>query len=57
VEPVAPRPEFIHQAKRQLMDLPPTPARPRWMKPSVLAALVLSLLALLGALLYLRDRE
>lgn len=54
VEPVSPRPEFIYRAKQELMDLPPAGASPRWVRPGVVVALVLSLLALIGALIFLR---
>jgi hypothetical protein len=57
VAPVAPRPEFVHRAKQELMELPPYRPLPRWVKPGVLAAVVLSLLALVGMILYLHDRE
>jgi hypothetical protein len=57
VAPVAPRPEFVHRAKQELMGLPPYHPLPRWVKPGVLAAVVLSLLALIGMLFYLRERE
>lgn len=54
VEPVSPRPEFIHRAKQESMELPPASVSPRWARPGVLVALALSLLALIGALVFLR---
>jgi hypothetical protein len=57
IEPVAPRPEFVYQAKQRLMELPPYRGRPRWVKPTVLGAVVLSLLSLIAALFYLRRRD
>jgi hypothetical protein len=57
VAPVAPRPEFVHRAKQELMELPPHRPLPRWVKPGVLAAIVLSLLALIGMLLYLHEQD
>jgi hypothetical protein len=57
IEPITPRPEFIHRAKQELMDLPPAAPLPRWARTTVLAALLLSLLALLGAILFLRRND
>lgn len=56
-EPVTPRREFIDRARDELRNVEPVQPLPRWVKPSVLAATVLSLLALVGALFYLRSRE
>jgi hypothetical protein len=57
IEPVTPRPEFIHRARQELMNLPPERPMPGWVKPGVLAAVVLSLLALVATLFFLHDRE
>lgn len=57
IEPVAPRPEFVRRAKQELMGLPPVRSQPSWVKPSILAAVVLSLLSLIAALFYLRRRS
>ena len=59
-EPVTPRREFIDRAREELMNAEPAEPMqpvPRWVKPSVLAALVLSLLALVATLFYLRGRD
>ena len=57
IEPIEPRREFVHRAREQLREVEPIRPTPRWVKPSVLAATVLSLLALVGTLLYLRRHD
>jgi hypothetical protein len=59
IDPVNPRPEFINRAREELMSLPPQPALPAWVKRTTLAAVVLSLLALIAAIFffYQRSRE
>lgn len=57
IKPITPRPEFIHRAREELMALPPGHPMPTWVKPGVLAAVVLSLLALVATLFYLRRRD
>lgn len=57
IEPITPRPEFVHRAKQDLMASPMVRPMPAWVKRSVLAAVVLSVLSLVVALIYLRRRE
>lgn len=57
IEPIEPRREFVARAREQLMEIELQQPLPRWVKPSVLAALVLSLLALIGTLFYLRHHD
>ncbi len=59
IDPVIPRPEFIDRAREELMSLPPQRMLPAWVKRSTLAAVVLSLLALLvgSFFFYQRSRE
>ena len=56
-ESVTPRREFIDRARDELRSVEPVRPLPRWVKPSVIAALVLSLLALVGTLFYFRSRD
>lgn len=55
--PVQPRREFIDRAREELRTIQPVRPLPHWVKPSVLVAVVLSLLALIGGLLYFNRRE
>jgi hypothetical protein len=59
IDPVSPRPEFINRAREELMSLPPQPMLPAWVKRTTLAAVLLSLLALIIAMFffYQRGRE
>jgi hypothetical protein len=57
IEPIMPSPEFIHRAKQELMEMPSAHPLPGWVKPGALAAFVLSLLALIGALFFFHNRE
>ncbi len=57
IAPIQPRREFIDRAREELRTIQPVRPLPQWVKPSVLAAAVLSLLALVGALLYFNRRE
>lgn len=59
IDPVTPRPEFIDRAREELMSLPVRQPLPAWVKRSTLAAVVLSLIALLAGMLffYQRSRE
>ena len=56
-DPVAPRREFVDRARESLRTVEPMQPLPRWVKPSALAAVVLSLLALVGTLFYLHSRD
>ena len=47
----------LEEALTQLREVEPIRPTSRWVKPSVLAATVLSLLALVGTLLYLRRHD
>ncbi len=57
IEPIEPRREFVTRAREQLMEIELQRPLPSWVKPSALTALVLSLLALIGTLFYLRHRD
>lgn len=59
IDPVAPRPEFVDRAREELMNLPAQPALPAWVNPAALAAVALSLVALIVgiAFFYQRGRE
>lgn len=57
IDPVTPRPEFIDRAREELMNLPVQPALPPWVKRSTLAAMVLSLLALLAGIAFFYQRS
>ncbi|GIV83204.1 MAG: hypothetical protein KatS3mg052_0211 [Candidatus Roseilinea sp.] len=54
VAPVAPRPEFVSRAKRELMDAPVAHPRSAWVKRSALAAVALSMFSLVAMWAYLR---
>lgn len=59
IDPISPRPEFVDRAREELMRLPAQPALPAWVNPAALAAVVLSLVALVVgiAFFYQRGRE
>lgn len=52
IDPISPRPEFIDRAREELMNLPPQPVLPAWVQRTTLAAVVLSLLALIVAIFF-----
>lgn len=52
IDPVSPRPEFVDRARAELMSLPPQPAPPAWVNPFALAAVTLSLVALVVGILF-----
>jgi len=54
--PVMPRHEFVAHTREELRAVEPIRPLPRWVKPSLLAVIALSLLALVGTLLYLHRR-
>lgn len=57
IDPVMPRPEFIDRAREELMNLPVKAPLPAWAKRSTLAAVVLSLAALLVGIFYFYQRS
>lgn len=59
INPIAPRPEFVNRARAELMSLPAQPALPAWANPAALAAVALSLVALIVGIFffYQRGRE
>lgn len=56
IEPIEPSRDFVNRARREWMEIEPDRPLPTWVKPSVLMAVILSLLALVGMLLYLHQR-
>jgi hypothetical protein len=56
IDPVSPRPEFVHRARAELMNLPAQPALPAWVNPAALAAVVLSLVALVVGIAFFYQR-